>query len=200
MSSATACRTRSIPVPAAANSVRRQSHHRHTVGNGADTVVCSLQGLSAVDLVPAVCDGVDRRPQPWTGRVPSRCSVARECIPRAGSRSTKLHAANSRSAPETPCRAAGCSRAFGVSPTACAAGGRAGARAPALQRDYAWTAVRGADDGTLRWTANGNVNVKVEPLPGSLSAQIAPPCAWTICFAIARPRPVPSERRARSDL
>ena len=34
----------------------------------------------------------------------------------------------------------------------------------------------------------------------SLLASMPPPCAWTMCFAIARPRPVPPPERERSAL
>src|SRR5919201_1401885 len=48
------------------------------------------------------------------------------------------------------------------------------------------------------YRAAGSVNVNVAPRPGpSLAAVMSPPCACTMCFAIASPRPVPPPLRDR---
>ena len=46
----------------------------------------------------------------------------------------------------------------------------------------------------------GSVKKNVVPTPSSLWSQTSPPWAWTMCFTIDRPRPVPpvSRERARS--
>src|SRR5439155_18774700 len=62
------------------------------------------------------------------------------------------------------------------------------ARRPSLQR----VLHRGAPIATR----TGSVNVKVLPLPGSLSTQIRPPCSSTKRFANDRPSPVPSRERS----
>ena len=49
----------------------------------------------------------------------------------------------------------------------------------------------GSIAGTQSVSEAGSVNRKVEPWWSSLSARIVPPCARTICLAIASPRPVP---------
>ena len=46
-------------------------------------------------------------------------------------------------------------------------------------------------DGRGASSGRGRVMVNVAPWPGALSAAIVPPCCATICFAIARPRPLP---------
>ncbi len=43
----------------------------------------------------------------------------------------------------------------------------------------------------LWMTQSGKSMVNLEPLPGSLATLILPPCCSTICFTIAKPRPVP---------
>jgi hypothetical protein len=48
--------------------------------------------------------------------------------------------------------------------------------------------------------SSGSEKLNRDPLPSALSAQMRPPCACTRCFAIARPRPVPPDARARSAL
>lgn len=53
--------------------------------------------------------------------------------------------------------------------------------------------------GTPVWAVI-RVNQNVEPLPMSLEAPTWPPCAWTTCFTIASPNPVPLEARERSVL
>src|SRR6202022_3642713 len=37
----------------------------------------------------------------------------------------------------------------------------------------------------------GKTMVKVLPWPGTLLTSTPPPCAWTTCITIARPRPLP---------
>ena len=46
----------------------------------------------------------------------------------------------------------------------------------------------------------GSVKRNVAPSPGSLSALIEPPSAWMVCFASARPSPVPLLAREVSAL
>src|SRR4029079_3166080 len=54
------------------------------------------------------------------------------------------------------------------------------------------------DQDQAHWTTSGadqlrgSVNVNVEPLPGSLSTPIVPPCSSTKRRVSARPSPVPS--------
>ena len=43
----------------------------------------------------------------------------------------------------------------------------------------------------------GKVNVKMEPAPNVLSAQMCPPCASTNCLTIVSPRPAPPVDRVR---
>src|ERR671911_1188512 len=52
--------------------------------------------------------------------------------------------------------------------------------------------------GAFASAATGNWNVNVLPFPGSLSAQIRPPCASTTERAMARPIPVPPSSRERA--
>src|SRR5216683_5516496 len=54
------------------------------------------------------------------------------------------------------------------------------------------------EDQFARHQHRGNVKVKVDPRPGSLSTQIRPPCNSTNFFARVRPRPVPSCLRVSS--
>ncbi len=44
----------------------------------------------------------------------------------------------------------------------------------------------------------GSVNKNAEPWFSSLSARIVPPCASTMCLAMARPSPVPPDSRERA--
>src|SRR4029450_12434819 len=46
--------------------------------------------------------------------------------------------------------------------------------------------------GMVRWRLSGMVNEKVEPLPGSLSSQVRPPCSSTKRLLSPSPSPVPS--------
>jgi hypothetical protein len=41
-------------------------------------------------------------------------------------------------------------------------------------------------------SAGGSRTVKTEPLPSSLRTRSSPPWAWTICWQMGSPRPVPS--------
>ena len=57
------------------------------------------------------------------------------------------------------------------------------------------------DQQSRHGRATGNVKRNVAPRPGpSLLASMPPPCAWMMCFAIARPSPVPPPERERSAL
>jgi len=47
-------------------------------------------------------------------------------------------------------------------------------------------------------SAAGSVNKKVDPWLSSLSARIVPPCASTMCLAMASPSPVPPDSRERA--
>ena len=53
----------------------------------------------------------------------------------------------------------------------------------------------GAADVSTAATWSGSVNQKVLPRPSSLSTPSSPPMAVTSCWQIARPRPVPPNRR-----
>ena len=53
-------------------------------------------------------------------------------------------------------------------------------------------------DTQRRAPATGTVNLKTDPRPSSLSAQIRPPCPSMMCRAMASPRPVPPWPRWRA--
>ena len=71
--------------------------------------------------------------------------------------------------------------------------GDVGSRLPGDRGGVAPVEVSSAAPSTARGVgaAAGSWMRTVVPWPGLLSAQIVPPCSSTICFAIARPRPVP---------